>query len=75
MSETPIAVYKDVMTISQIIANNSKAQDKIITSNMLILNEYLNVLKTDVKALLSASNDRSSTLNAFIAQLEYRYKS
>jgi hypothetical protein len=41
---------------------------------MIILNEYLNVLKTDVKSLLSASNDRSATLNAFIDQLEYRYK-
>lgn len=74
MSETPVTVYKDVMTISQIIWDSSKAQDQIITSNMLILNEYLNVLKTDVKSLLNASNDRSATLNAFISQLEYRYK-
>jgi hypothetical protein len=62
------------MTISEIISNNNKAQDQIITSNMLILNEYLNVLKTDIKSLLNSSNDRASTLNAFISQLEYRYK-
>lgn len=74
MSEIPVAVYKDVMSISQIIGNNNQAQDKIITANMLILNEYLNVLKTDVISLLNASNDRSATLNAFISQLEYRYK-
>ncbi len=74
ISETPVTVYKDVMTISEIISNNNKAQDQIITSNMLILNEYLNVLKTDIKSLLNSSNDRASTLNAFISQLEYRYK-
>jgi hypothetical protein len=74
LSETPVNVYKDVFTISQIISDNNKAKDRIITLNMIILNEYLNVLKTDVKSLLSASNDRSATLNAFIDQLEYRYK-
>jgi hypothetical protein len=41
---------------------------------MIVLNEYLNILKTDIKGLLDSSNDRSSTLNAFIDQLEYRYK-
>jgi hypothetical protein len=41
---------------------------------MIILNEYLNVLKTDIKSLLNSSNDRALTLNAFIDQLEYRYK-
>lgn len=74
ISETPVNLYKNVFSISEIITDNKKAKDEIITTNMLVLNEYLNVLKTDVKALINASNDRSATLNAFIAQLEYRYK-
>jgi len=40
----------------------------------MFLNEYFNILKTDIKALLSSSNDREFALNSFIAQLEYRYK-
>jgi hypothetical protein len=63
-----------VFSIGEIIANQNEVKDKIITQNMITLNEYLNVLKTDVKGVLSSSNDRASVLNAFIAQLEYRYK-
>jgi len=40
---------------------------------MQAVNEYKNVLKTDVKQLLNASQDKSSILNAFIEQLEYRF--
>lgn len=74
LTSTPVNIYKDVFTISQIISESTKVQDELISKNMLVLNEYLNVLKTDVKALLASSNDRSSILNAFISQLEYRYK-
>jgi len=41
---------------------------------MVFLNEYFNILKTDIRSLLSSSNDREFALNSFIAQLEYRYK-
>jgi len=72
--EIPITIYKDVLDIWYIIANKNEASDKIITTNMVILNEYFNILKTDIRWLLSSSNDRSFALNSFIAQLEYRYK-
>lgn len=72
--ETPINLYKDVVEIWYILWNQNVAKDKIITANMIFLNEYFNILKTDIRGLLSSSNDREFALNSFIAQLEYRYK-
>lgn len=74
ITETPILAYKDVVEVWYILWNNNQAKDKIITTNMLILNEYFNILKTDIRSLLLSSNDREFALNSFIAQLEYRYK-
>ncbi len=73
-TETPVNAYKDVIEVWYILWNQNIAKDALITANMIFLNEYFNVLKTDIKALLSASNDREFALNSFIAQLEYRYK-
>lgn len=72
--EIPVNIYKDVIDIWYILWNNNIAKDKIITANMVLLNEYFNILKTDIKSLLSTSSDREFALNSFIAQLEYRYK-
>ncbi len=72
--DIPIIIYKDAVDIWYILWNQKQAKDKIITANMVILSEYFNILKTDIRALLSTSNDREFTLNSFIAQLEYRYK-
>lgn len=72
LTETPINVYDDVLEISYIIANKQIARDKIISTNMIIINDYINILKTDVKGLLASWSDRSTTLDLFIDQLEYR---
>lgn len=72
--QVPIGLYRDVFSIGEIIANQNEVKDKIISRHMIYLNEYLNVLKTDVRWLLSGSTDRAAVLNAFIAQLEYRQK-
>ena len=72
--ETPVSIFKDVVEVGYILGNQNIAKDKIITANMVVLNEYFNILKTDIRSLLSTSNDRELALNAFIAQLEYRYK-
>lgn len=72
--ETPVNAYKDVIEVWYILWNQNIAKDALITANMVFLNEYFNILKTDIKALLSSSNDREFALNSFIAQLEYRYK-
>ena len=72
--DIPVTVTNDVVDVWYIIANQTEAKDKIIATNMVAISEYLNILKTDVKALLSSSNDRSFALNSYISQLEYRYK-
>lgn len=72
--EIPVSIYKDVLDIWYILSNQNVAKDKIITVNMIAVNEYLNILKTDVRWLLAWSNDRAFALNSFISQLEYRYK-
>ncbi|MDD4151348.1 MAG: hypothetical protein PHR68_01925 [Candidatus Gracilibacteria bacterium] len=73
VTETPAKAYQDVMDISYILANKQVARDKIISQNMLLLNEYLNILKTDFKTMLNQSNDREKTLDSYISQLEFRY--
>lgn len=72
--DIPVTVTNDVVDVWYIIANQTEAKDKIIATNMVAISEYLNILKTDIKALLSSSNDRSFALNSYISQLEYRYK-
>lgn len=70
-----VYTYNDSVNIWYAIASgNSEASDDFISTNMLYLWEYFNILKTDIKNLVYSSNDRSSALNAYIAQLEYRYK-
>lgn len=74
INEIPISIYKDAVEVWYILWNNNQAKDRIITANMIAINEYFNILKTDIRSLLSSSNDREFALNSFIAQLEYRYK-
>ena len=71
--ETPATIYKEVFSISEIISNPHTANIELIWNNMTIIEEYRNVLKTDVKQLLDSSYDRPVILNAYIGQLEYRY--
>jgi len=40
---------------------------------MVAVDEYKNILKTNVKQLIDSSYDKPRILNAFIEQLEYRY--
>ncbi|HBA44675.1 TPA: hypothetical protein DEG21_05455 [Patescibacteria group bacterium] len=67
-------LFTEVMPISYILANKNVARDKIIISNMMNLNEYLNILKTDINSILDSSSDREAMLTSFIDQLEFRYK-
>ncbi|EKD65959.1 MAG: hypothetical protein ACD_49C00073G0002 [uncultured bacterium (gcode 4)] len=72
--EIPVNLFTEVMPISYILANKNVARDKIIISNMMNLNEYLNILKTDINSILDSSSDREAMLTSFIDQLEFRYK-
>jgi hypothetical protein len=63
------------MSISYILGNKQIARDKIISRNMIQINEYLNVLKMDLKTSLGQATDRATVLDAYINQLEFRYSS
>lgn len=65
-------IYTEVMNVWDIISNQMTANDKIIGQNMIILSEYVNIMKTDLRRMLDNSYDRESTLEAYIDQLEYR---
>ena len=70
----PVSIYKEVMSVSEIIWNKQTAKTDLISKNMLIIREYLNVLKIDVKSLIDNSYDKPSTLKVFLQQLKYRYE-
>jgi len=70
---TPATIYRNIFSVSEIIANQEDANKELIWANMLSIEEYRNILKTNVKQLLNSSYDKSRILNAFIEQLEFRY--
>ena len=70
----PATIYKEVMSISEIISNSSSAKTDLISKNMSIIREYLNVLQTDIKRLIDNSYDKPVTLKVFLQQLKYRYE-
>lgn len=61
--------------MGEMLADGSVGRKKLISSNMVAANEYLNVLKTDVNKLLDSANDREAMLESFLDQLKYRYTS
>lgn len=73
-TETPVNLTKEVLPISYILSNKNISRDKIITSNMVGLNEYLNVVKTNINSLLDQSSDREAMLESYLDQLKSRYR-
>lgn len=66
--------YKEIASVGNTVEERQIQRADMISQNMLIIQEYLNVSKTDIKTLLSTSADRKNTLEGFISQLELRYK-
>jgi len=73
-TEIPATIYKDVFSVNSLVLNWELWSEEIIASNMIIVEEYKNVLKTDIKWLLNSSINKSETLDAIIWQLEFRYE-
>lgn len=67
--------YREISSIGASPEENRAIRADMISQNMLIINEYLNLSRTNTKDLLKWSQDRRSTLESFISQLEMRYKS
>lgn len=75
ISQTPAYIYSDALWISQLLQNEDLLNTDwwIIAENMLITQEYKNVLKTDIKSLLANTYDKAEMLDSIIWQLQYRY--
>ena len=49
-------------------------REEILSVNILALKDYNNLMRTDVRELLSSSSNKSKALDSFVSQLELRYK-
>lgn len=65
--------YREITEIGTNSEEKRALRSTMISQNMLIIGEYLNLSRTDIKSLLDSSPDRRKTLEGFINQLELRY--
>ena len=63
----------DTISISEILASPKDGERRLIGSNMLSLQSYLNVLKVDIIALLDEADDRAHALDEHIDILKSYY--
>lgn len=73
-TEIPATIYKDVFSVNNMVKNWELWSEELISANMIIVEEYKNTLKTDIKWLLEQSKNRGEILNALIEQFEFRYE-
>jgi hypothetical protein len=73
-TELPARSYETVIEVSDILGKEDIINDEILRVNMLFLQDYLNLMKTDLNGLLQNGSDRKTALETLITQLELRYK-
>lgn len=66
--------YSSRQSLGSTAEERAENRKFLLSENMLYIREYLNLSRTDVKAMLDSSPDRRKTLESFISQLEIRYK-
>lgn len=66
--------YTESITLEDIMSAPTDAKKDIIWRNMLLVKEYLNILKTDVPNLLNSDSDRKKSLEMFASELKTKYK-
>jgi len=66
--------YKQISSIWETPEDKREIRKRLISQNMLIIWEYLNLSRADIKSLLDSTSDRKKTLESFIMQLELREK-
>jgi len=66
--------YRDIQSLWTDLKERSTIREQLISQNMLIIREYLNLSQTDIKQMLNTSSNREATLEWFVSQLENRYK-
>lgn len=73
-SELPANSYSNVIEVSDILWKEDTINDEILRVNMLFLQDYLNLMKSDINGIIQDDNDRKTALETFTTQLELRYK-
>lgn len=63
----------DTISISEVLANPKDGERRLIASNMLSMQSYLNVLKVDIVSLLNETDNRAQTLDEHIDILKSYY--
>lgn len=66
---TPIALADSAISISAVLSNPTEGQKRLIGANMSMIQNYANLLGTDIIWLLDQSLDRANALDEHIALL------
>ncbi len=67
------SLYKDIPNIAKKISYQEYSDNTSLSNNMAAIQEYYNILQTDIKPMLDESYNRRETLEIYIEQLKYRY--
>lgn len=73
ITSLPATIYKDVISIEDILSNKNTSSDDFVTKNMLLIKEYRNVSATNIQKLLNQSYDKQWTLKVYLDTLKNRY--
>lgn len=63
----------ETISIGEVLASPKDGTEKLIGANMVWLQSYLNLIRTDIVSLLDNSNDRATTLDEHIETLKWAY--
>ena len=63
----------DTITVAEALANPRDAQTRLIGTNMIAMQSYLNVLKVDIATMLDESSDRAVALDEHVEILKSYY--
>ncbi len=69
----PVNLANDMVSIAEVLSNPKEGERRLIASNMLSMSSYLNLLKTDIVALLDESTERGTALDEHIDLLKSYY--
>jgi hypothetical protein len=69
-SSWPVNLYGQTITIAEALSDTEAGQRSLITDNMISINTYLNLLKTDIGSMLDQSIDRTQALDEHISLLK-----
>lgn len=68
------AHYNWIVSISTILYDRNKTNEKLITNNIESIRDYINVAKIDLKSYLDSSSDRADNYDSLMTQFKLRYK-